>query len=125
MDALSIPPTIDDPKTYSKPWVALDKLRFKLKSPSFDVLEMICSPSEFAEYNKIIGNPASEKSPQERVSLFGGCCSVVDLVVACPILLVLKAGHLASSVTIRAAAAAARAEERLLRVSVVRRISVC
>jgi hypothetical protein len=26
------------------------------------VREMICSPSEFAEYNKLIGVPASEKS---------------------------------------------------------------
>jgi hypothetical protein len=25
---------------------------------------MICSPSEFAEYNKIIGKPASEKGAQ-------------------------------------------------------------
>jgi len=56
--------TIDDPKMYTKPWVALDKLRFKLKPPNFDVREMICSPSEFAEYNKVIGNPASGKDPQ-------------------------------------------------------------
>jgi len=44
---------------YTKPWVALDKLPFKLQPPNFDVREMMCSPSEFAEYNKIIGNPAS------------------------------------------------------------------
>jgi hypothetical protein len=36
-------------------------LRFRLKPANFDVREMICSPSEFAEYNKIIGKPASEK----------------------------------------------------------------
>jgi hypothetical protein len=63
-DTLELTVTIDDPKMYTKPWVALDKLRFKLKPPNFDVREMICSPSEFAEYNKVIGNPASGKGPQ-------------------------------------------------------------
>ena len=59
---LELTVTINDPKMYTKPWVALDKLRFKLKPPNFDVREMICSPSEFAEYNKVIGKPASGKS---------------------------------------------------------------
>jgi hypothetical protein len=63
-DTLELSVTIDDPKMYTKPWVALDKLRFKLKPPNFDVREMICSPSEFAEYNRIIGIPASGKDPQ-------------------------------------------------------------
>jgi len=53
--------TIDDPKMYKKPWVAVDKLRFELQPPDYDVREMICSPSEFAEYNKLVGGPASEK----------------------------------------------------------------
>ena len=63
-DNLELTVTIDDPKMYTKPWVALDKLPFKLQPPNFDVREMICSPSEFAEYNKVIGNPASGKAPQ-------------------------------------------------------------
>src|SRR5712691_7451048 len=63
-NTLELTVTIDDPKMYTKPWVALDKLRFKLKPPNFDVREMMCSPSEFAEYNKIIGNPASGKGAQ-------------------------------------------------------------
>jgi hypothetical protein len=58
-DTLELTVSIDDLKMYTKRWVALDKLHFKLKPPSFDVREMICSPSEFAEYNKIIGKPAS------------------------------------------------------------------
>lgn len=61
-DHLELTVTIDDPKMYTKPWVALDKLRFDLQPVDFDVREMLCSPSEFAEYNKLIGNPASEKS---------------------------------------------------------------
>ena len=63
-DHLELTVTIDDPKMYTKPWVALDKLRFDLMSPDFDVREMICSPSEFEEYNRLVGNPASEKGPQ-------------------------------------------------------------
>jgi len=63
-DSLELTVIIDDPKMYTKPWVALDKLHFKLQPANFDVREMICSPSEFAEYNKIIGNPASGKGAQ-------------------------------------------------------------
>jgi len=63
-DTLELTVTIDDPKMYTKPWVALDKLRFKLQPPNFDVREMLCSPSEFAEYNKVIGKPASDKGTQ-------------------------------------------------------------
>lgn len=63
-DNLELTVTINDPKMYTKPWVALDRLPFKLRPDNFDVREMICSPSEFAEYNKVIGNPASGKGPQ-------------------------------------------------------------
>jgi hypothetical protein len=61
-DHMELTMTIDDPKMYTKPWVALDKLRFDLQPPDFDVREFICSPSEFAEYNKLVGAPASEKT---------------------------------------------------------------
>jgi len=61
---LELTVTIDDPKVYTRPWVALDRLRFNLKPPNFDVREMICSPSEFAEYNKIIGKPSSDNGPK-------------------------------------------------------------
>ena len=63
-DHLELSVTIDDPKMYTKPWLALDKLRFDLQPADFDVREMICSPSEFAEYNKLIGDPASNKGHQ-------------------------------------------------------------
>jgi hypothetical protein len=52
--------TIDDPKFYTKPWVAL-KLRLRLQAASFDIREMECVPSETAKYNKLFGDPASEK----------------------------------------------------------------
>jgi hypothetical protein len=39
----------------------VDKLRFKLQRPNFDVRDMLCSPSEFAEYNNAVGKPANDK----------------------------------------------------------------
>jgi hypothetical protein len=33
----------------------------KLQPPDFDVREMICSPSEAAQYNKLLGDRASDK----------------------------------------------------------------
>jgi hypothetical protein len=53
---------IDDPKMYTQPWVALDELPFYLQPPKLDVREMICSPSDSAAYDKLIGNPASDKA---------------------------------------------------------------
>ena len=58
-DHLEMTITIDDPKMYTKPWVALDKLPLRLQSRGFDIMEMECSPSETAEYNKKHANPAS------------------------------------------------------------------
>lgn len=60
-DHLELSVTIDDPKMYTKPWVALDKLVFELQPPSFDVREMIWSPSQYAKYNKLMGITPSEK----------------------------------------------------------------
>jgi hypothetical protein len=60
-DTLELSMTIDDPKIYAKPWVALDKLRFRLKPASFDLVEMICSPSEVAEYNRKHAAPGAIK----------------------------------------------------------------
>ena len=58
-DHLEMTITIDDPKMYTKPWVALDKLSLRLQSPHFDISEMECSPSETAKYNKFFANPAA------------------------------------------------------------------
>src|SRR2546426_8480077 len=51
--------TIDDPNFYTKPWVALDKLSYRLQSPSFDIPEQECVPSETAKYNSLFANPAA------------------------------------------------------------------
>lgn len=51
--------TIDDPKMYTKPWVALNKFPMRLQSPDYDVVEMMCIPSEESQYYKDYGDPAS------------------------------------------------------------------
>ena len=51
---------IDDPKMYTKPWLAMDKFPMRLQPADFDVRELICSPSEYTEYNKLVGSGASE-----------------------------------------------------------------
>jgi hypothetical protein len=57
-DHLMMTITINDPKFYTKPWTAL-RLMLRLQSPSFDIREMECTPSETAKYNKLFGDPAS------------------------------------------------------------------
>jgi hypothetical protein len=60
-DLLELTVTIDDPKMYAKPWVALNKFPMKLLPPDFDVREMMCSVSEYMQYNKAMGfgNPTA------------------------------------------------------------------
>jgi len=65
-DHLELSVTINDPKMYTKPWVALDKLVFNLEPQTFDVREMFWSPTEFQGYNKLLGNEASEEDEKEN-----------------------------------------------------------
>jgi hypothetical protein len=58
-DHLELSITIDDPTYYTRPWVALDKLRLRLQPATFDIREMECSPTETAEYNKEFAQPAA------------------------------------------------------------------
>jgi hypothetical protein len=60
-DHLELSVTINDPQFYTKPWVALDKMRFEIQPDDFDVREFICAPSEYRDYNKEVGDPASTK----------------------------------------------------------------
>jgi hypothetical protein len=56
---LELTVTIDDPKMYTKPWVALNKFPMRLQSPDYDVVEMMCIPSEEEQYYKEYGDKAS------------------------------------------------------------------
>jgi len=60
-DILELTVTIDDPKMYTKPWVAADKLILHLLPADFDMGEMICSPTEMSEYKKLVANPMSNE----------------------------------------------------------------
>ncbi len=57
-DIFELTLTIIDPKMYTKPWNALDKFPMRLQSDSFDLREMICSPSEQAAFDKEVSRPA-------------------------------------------------------------------
>lgn len=60
-DTMEITVKIDDPKAYTEPWLGLNKLVLRRQPRSFDIREMICSPTEAAEYKKMVGDPATEK----------------------------------------------------------------
>jgi hypothetical protein len=63
-DTMELTVTIDDPKMYTEPWQGLNKFPLHLQRPDFDIPELLCSPSQMAEYNKRIGNvvlPESKK----------------------------------------------------------------
>lgn len=51
-DHLEMTVTINDPKYYTKPWTAL-VLRLRLQSPTFDIPENECVPSEMELYRKL------------------------------------------------------------------------
>ena len=56
-DHMELTVTIDDPKFYTKPWLALDKQPFKLQPPDFTMSETRCSPSEMANYDSLVSKP--------------------------------------------------------------------
>jgi hypothetical protein len=58
-DTFELTLTIDDPKTYTKPWVS-DKKTFKL-NPEQELYEEYCVPSEEGNYNDFMRNPAGGK----------------------------------------------------------------
>jgi hypothetical protein len=60
-NSLEVTITIDDPKTYTKPFV-ITKGKFTW-IPKQDFEEQLCVPSEEAEYQKLIANPAAHPSP--------------------------------------------------------------
>ncbi|PYU73721.1 MAG: hypothetical protein DMG49_05740 [Acidobacteria bacterium] len=57
-DNMELTVTINDPKMYTEPWMALNKFPLRLQPRSFDIREMYCVPSETAQYNQDIGDPS-------------------------------------------------------------------
>jgi hypothetical protein len=60
-DRLEWSVTIDDPKMYTKPWVAMNKFPMMLEDPHRDIMEQYCSLTEMENYDKIFANPSSGK----------------------------------------------------------------
>jgi hypothetical protein len=64
-DRLELTLTIDDPKFYTRPWMALNKFVLHRLPDDFDRMEVFCSPSENAEYNEVVADPISNAAPQK------------------------------------------------------------
>jgi len=58
-DTLEISMTIDDPKTYTKPWLMINKRLLKL-NPKYEIQEAICAPSDEKLFNDAVTNPATQ-----------------------------------------------------------------
>jgi hypothetical protein len=63
-DRLEWSVTIEDPKMYTKPWIAMNKFPMKLEDPHRDVMEQYCSPAEMENYNRLFANPSSGAGTQ-------------------------------------------------------------
>ena len=58
-DTLEWTVIINDPKYYTKPWVALNKQPFKLQPADSSTGERRCAPSEMALYDSLVSDPAN------------------------------------------------------------------
>jgi hypothetical protein len=58
-NALELTVTIDDPKIYTKPWIGVDKMILNRLPANYDIMEMICAPTEAERYRKEFEIPAS------------------------------------------------------------------
>jgi len=63
-DHMELTVTINDPKMYTQPWLALNKFPLRLQPQGFDIREMLCVPSETSQYNQEIGDPSI--APDEK-----------------------------------------------------------
>lgn len=56
-DHIELTLTINDPKMYTKPWLALNKFPLRRQPHGFDIREMYCSPSDYLDYNNELAKP--------------------------------------------------------------------
>lgn len=64
-DTLELTIKITDPKMYTEPWFALNKLPLHLQPPDFDIPELLCSPTEMSSYNNQVGDVAKRDSSKK------------------------------------------------------------
>jgi hypothetical protein len=63
-DTLELTVTIDDPKFYTQPWKAMDRFVLHRLPDNYDISERICSATEMAEYDKLVGKPVDPSSTE-------------------------------------------------------------
>jgi hypothetical protein len=56
LDTIEYTMKITDAKMYTEPWLASSKHLLHLQPPDFDIPELLCSPSEFGDYNNQVGH---------------------------------------------------------------------
>ena len=64
-DTIEYTQKITDPVMYTEPWIATNKLPMHLLPDDFDSPELLCSPSEFAEYNNQVASPVLRDSSKK------------------------------------------------------------
>lgn len=60
-DRMEMTVTIDDPLTYTKPWLGRDKMPLTLAPANMDMMEMICSPTEVMDFRKVISDRTNNR----------------------------------------------------------------
>jgi len=60
-DLMELTVTLDDPKAYTRPWTPRNKMPLTLAPANFDMMEMICSPTEVMEFRKNINDRTNNK----------------------------------------------------------------
>ena len=65
-DTLELTVTIDDPEFYTQPWKGLDKFVLHRLPDGYDISEAICSATEMAEYNRLIGKPTAPSAADSK-----------------------------------------------------------
>jgi len=58
---LEIDITVTDPKAYTRPWTPRNRMRLTLAPAGFDMMEMICSPTEVMDFRRNINDRTVNK----------------------------------------------------------------
>lgn len=51
--------TVTDPLYYTEPWVPMDRFPMKRQASDYDIIEMLCAPSDMEAYKTDFADPAS------------------------------------------------------------------
>jgi hypothetical protein len=65
LDTLEYTQKITDPVMYTEPWIATNKLPMHLMPDDFDIPELLCSPTEFSDYNSAVATPVLRDSSKK------------------------------------------------------------